>query len=422
MNVRSNISLDSLAAGLEPGRRTALKVVRQLAEEAELRVFLVGGPVRDALLGMPVLDLDLSVVGDATVLASSLANRLDGNLTVHQRFGTATVNAEEVRIDLVTARSETYESPGALPLVQPGSIDDDLARRDFTINAMALPVSADSTFVVDPTGGLDDLERRAIKILHSRSFVDDPTRMLRAVRYEQRFGFRIESGTLDSLAAARDSGLMEAVSGDRWRHELERILEEERPGPPLLRAMELGLLEGIHPALTRDDGLRRLASQPAESVRSDDWLASLFASLSEAEGEGAIERLRLAGSWAIVARDTISIRGSEAAILGAGKASLLARILSGISPEAVSAWTRLTENPQVAATLERFLCELRGARTALSGQELLDMGVPQGPVVGEILGRLREAKLDGLVNGEEEERALAMSLLGECRVDVARQG
>ena len=422
MKVRSNISLDSLTAGLETGRRSALEAVRQLAEEAELRVFLVGGPVRDALLGMPVLDLDLLVVGDATVLASRLADRLDGNLTVHQRFGTATVNAAEVRIDLVTARSETYESPGALPLVQPGSIEDDLARRDFTINAMALPVSADSTLVVDPTGGLDDLERRAVKILHSRSFVDDPTRMLRAVRYEQRFGFRIESGTLDSLAAARDAGLMKTVSGDRWRHELERTLEEERPGPPLLRAMELGLLGGIHPALTRDDGLRRLASRPAESVRPDDWLASLFASLSEAEGEGVIERFRLSGSRAIVARDTISIRGSEPAILGAGKVSQLVQILNGISPEAVSAWTRLTENPQVATSLERFLCELRGARTALSGQELLDMGVPQGPAVGEILGRLREARLDGLVNGEEEERALALSLLGECRADVARQG
>ena len=415
MNVRSNLSLDSIAAGLDAGRRSALEVVRHLAEEEGVRVFLVGGPVRDALLGMPVLDLDFSVAGDATAFASSLRDRLDGRLTVHPQFNTATVNSQGVRVDLVTARSETYRNPGALPIVKPGSIGDDLVRRDFTINAMALPVSPEGTSVLDSSGGLDDLQRGVIKILHGRSFVDDPTRMLRAVRYEQRFGFRIDSGTMISLAAVRDAGLMESVSGDRWRHELERILKEERPGPPLLRAMELGLLEGIHPALSKGDGLRRLATQPPEFVKPHDWLASLFASLSEAEGEGVIEKFRLPSSRADIARDTILLRNSEGAISDTGSASELVRMLSGVRPKAVSAWAMLTENPRVAAALGQFPEKLRCAKTALSGRELLAMGVPEGPAVGTILGRIREARLDGLVNGEEEERALALSLLSECQ-------
>ena len=457
LTVSANISLDSFAAGLDAGRRSVLDVVRRLAEEAELSVFLVGGPVRDALLGMPVMDLDFSVVGDATAFAVRLGERMGGRVTLHRRFGTATVvvsgqwlvaggrllrmskdgmggNPPEfvegplttrhppITVDLVTARRETYRSPGALPFVEPGSIDDDLARRDFTVNAMALPVSARSDRVIDPSGGMDDLERGVIRILHSRSFVDDPTRMLRAVRYEQRFGLRIESGTLDSLAATRDAGFMASVSGDRWRREIERILAEKRPGPALIRAAELGLLAGIHPCLAGDDGLMRLASQPSESLGPGDWLAGLFASLSEAEGRSVAERLRLAGTRAAVARDTISLRDSEQAVLAAGKASQLARILNGKSPEAVAAWAKLTGNPQVAAALGRFLNELPAAGAALSGRELLDMGVPQGPAVGEILGRLHEARLDGLVNGEEEERALALSLLGECRADVAKPG
>ena len=246
--------------------------------------------------------------------------------------------------------------------------------------------------------------------------------MMRAVRYEQRFGFRIEPGTIDALAAARDAGVMKFVSGDRWRHELERILDEANPGLPLLRAMELGLLAGIHPALSGDGGLRRLASFPEESVGPDDWLAGLFATLSQDDGEGVIERFNLAGSRAAIARDTISLRDSECAILDAGRESRLARILDSKSPEAVSAWMKLTDSAEVSASLGRFTGQLRGMRGALSGHQLLEMGVPQGPVVGEILARLREARLDGLVTGEEEERALALALIGECRAEVARQG
>ena len=159
---------------------------------AGLAAYLVGGPVRDRLLGIPATDLDITVVGDAPRLAQRLADELGGKLTVHHRFGTATVDTDSVTVDLVTARRETYRYAGALPDVQPGVIEDDLARRDFTINAMAIPVTGDESDLVDLHGGTRDLAAGLVRVLHDLSFRDDPTRMLRAVRYAARFGFEIE--------------------------------------------------------------------------------------------------------------------------------------------------------------------------------------------------------------------------------------
>ena len=209
--------------------------MRQLAAAYGTPAYLVGGPVRDALLGTPPSDLDFALVGHAPALARNVAARLgpDSRLTVHPRFGTATValspDDSGGHIDLVTARHECYPRPGQLPQVTPGSIADDLTRRDFSINAMALPLTPGDGELLDPQGGLPDLESGIIRILHPGSFADDPTRMLRAVRYEQRFGFRIDAPTLTAMSDAIAGGGMDAVSGDRWRRELERILDESQP-------------------------------------------------------------------------------------------------------------------------------------------------------------------------------------------------
>ena len=181
-----------------------LRLLEDLARELEVSIYLVGGPVRDALLGSPVVDLDFSVVGDGVAIANRLARKTEGKITVHPQFGTATVVTDRCRVDLVTARREEYPEPGSLPRVTAGSIEDDLARRDFTINAMALRVWPEGEGILDPMCGLDDLESGTVRVLHSQSFVDDPTRMFRAVRYEQRFGFRIDDGTLQLIASAID--------------------------------------------------------------------------------------------------------------------------------------------------------------------------------------------------------------------------
>ena len=393
--------------------------MRRVAWDAGMPAYLVGGPVRDALLGAPVLDLDFAVEGDAIGLARRVGEALGGRVTAHARFGTATVEAAGGRMDLVTARREAYPRPGELPRVTPGSIADDLARRDFSINAMAFPLWPSNAEMLDPHGGFDDLAAGVVRSLHRRSFVDDPTRLLRAVRYEGRFGFRIERDTLTDMAACVAAGCMDAVSGDRWRHELERIFEEASPGPALLRASELGLLAGIHPSF-RDNGaetenrLRRLSALPAGAARADDWLAALFSPLTAAEGERVMQRIRLSGRRAALARDTIMVREWEPEIrAAAGRPSDLAGMLSALEPGAVSAWAMLTDDPPVAAALQRYTGELRHVRPRLSGDALLAMGVPQGPMVGEILAKLRDARLDGLTDSRKSEEALVRELL--CR-------
>ena len=410
------ICLPSLTAGLDEGRREAFHFLAEIAAEAEVFVYLVGGPVRDALLGSPVLDLDFSVVGDAIGLGKRLAERTEGKTTVHPRFGTATVFVRGCRIDLVTARSEEYPGPGQLPQVTPGSIGDDLARRDFTVNAMAMRVWPEDGELLDPMGGLDDLDSGIVRVLHPRSFVDDPTRMFRAVRYEQRLGFRIDEETRELMASAIAARHMDAVSGDRWLHEVERLLGEADPGPAFLRASQLGVLSGLHPALAKDAGIRALTERTEGIPDSDEWLAGLFSPLTATEGCAVIQRLRLSRPRASVARDTIDLRDMEAAIgESAGRLSDLYRILEPFAPQAIAARAKLTRNSQVKRSLVNYLSELRYVRSSLTGDDLLGMGAAQGPIIGEILTHLRDARLDGTLSDGEEERALARELLARSR-------
>ena len=391
-------------------------MLADLAQEAEVSIYLVGGPVRDALLGSPVADLDFSVEGDAVAIAKRFAGETGGKITAHPQFGTATVVTGRRRVDLVTARREEYPEPGSLPRVTAGSIEDDLARRDFTVNAMALRVWPAGDGILDPLSGLEDLESGLVRVLHPQSFIDDPTRMFRAVRYEQRFGFRIDDGTLQLMASAVASGIMDSVSGDRWLHEIERVLDEAEPGRVLLRASELGLLSGLHRSLANDAGIRAIAECGDRRHVPDEWLAALFSPLSEADGSAVIQRLRLSGRWAMVARDTIELREKETAVReSAGQPSGLYRILKPFAPQAIATRAKLTGDPFVRRALLSYLNELRFVRPTLTGDDLLEMGAAQGPIIGEILAHLHCARLDGALSDTVEERALARDLLTRSR-------
>ena len=405
--------------------------MRLVAEQSRLQVYLVGGPVRDALLGVPVLDLDFSVVGDAVGFARELSVRLEGRVTAHARFGTATVSTGPrengqgaSRIDLVTARREGYPKPGQLPEVMPGSIADDLARRDFSINAMALPVSGAESGLVDLHGGLDDLRAGVVRTLHIGSFIDDPTRMLRAVRYEQRFGFQLAEETLAQISEVIAAEDMDAVSGDRWRHELERIFEEGNPVAALRRAAELGVLRGLHPALGKlgvgapEWGWLDALLRDTGRLGREECLAALFSHLRLEEAVSVIDRLRLSGRQAAIARDTIAVREREPVIRRAAeKPSQLVRLLSDLDQSSIAAWAEFTGDPDVADTLHLYMRELRGIRSELSGEALLEMGAVKGPVVGEILDRLLDARLDGVLATEDEEKAMALELLANYKAE-----
>ena len=218
-------------------------------------VYLVGGSVRDILLGEPSFDVDVVVEGDAIALAQALAEQLDGRVRAHRQFGTAVVlYGDDERVDVVTARSETYHAPAVLPSVEPGSIDDDLHRRDFTINAMAVSLKGENLGrLVDPFGGREDLEAGRIRILHDRSFVDDPTRILRAIRYEDRYGFRMDDETVRLARECIATGHVGDLSGARLRDELVALLEEGDVSHAIPRLAELGAEKEVHPHVVADE-------------------------------------------------------------------------------------------------------------------------------------------------------------------------
>lgn len=400
------IFADGAAAG---DRRKVLNTVRQLADNAGVAAYLVGGPVRDYLLGVPVNDLDLTLVGDAPALAARLSDAIGGRLTVHQRFGTASVSIPDFTIDLVTARRETYRQPGALPDVQASDIADDLARRDFTVNAMAIPIANDTAQLLDPHGGRADLDAGVIRILHPQSFRDDPTRILRAVRYASRFNFRLDDGTLEELHTALLSRVMETLSGDRIRHELERILMESNPLPALRYADDLAVLSAIHPALTVAH-LSCLSDTPATPLA---WLAALVWSLPPAAGSALAARLHAPAYWARVIADTTALVARYRQLTRPGlKPSEVCALLDGLSPDTLSA-ASVMPSPVISEYARRYRGEWGAAAPLLRGSDLLALGVPAGPAMGAALRELRKARLDGATRSRQDEEQLARQWASE---------
>jgi tRNA nucleotidyltransferase (CCA-adding enzyme) len=230
------------------------------AERRNLPLYLVGGIVRDLLLGQANgnYDIDMTVEGDAVGLAVDFVAKAGGKMTAHTMFNTAKISLDKWTVDFAMARTETYARPGALPAVTPGTIETDLFRRDFTVNAMAIGLSpAHYGELYDLYGGMQDLDKKYIRVLHANSFIDDATRIWRAIRYEQRLGFRIEPDTLQLLK--RDVKQMKTVGGFRLRHELELVLKEPEPEKALARADELGALRELY-----------------SSLKADEWLAAKF--------------------------------------------------------------------------------------------------------------------------------------------------
>ncbi len=400
---------------LPPGSLDLIRTAGALAAELRFGLYLVGGAVRDILLARDSFDLDLVVEGDAPELATSLAGRIGAGVLVHRRFGTARLRRDEMVVDLATARSETYSHPGALPAVSPGSIADDLRRRDFTINAMAVNLGPGQFgALVDPFSGEADLSRGLIRILHDRSFSDDATRMLRAVRYEQRFSFRLEGST--ELLLRRDLSMLGTVSGDRIRHELELILKENRPENALERAQALGLLQGVHPSLRADGwlrgkyGLARSVSPPSIALS----LALLTYRLDRDETEDLIARLRIPGRAATVIRHTCRLKADLPSLDDAGLLpSSIHRLLQGYSPTSVLACAIASDSATVRNWLHLYLDRLRYAKTSLDGEALQQMGLSPGPRLGEMLGALLEARLDGRVKTREEETEFVRTRLAK---------
>ena len=383
------------------------------------RVYLVGGTVRDMLLGRPNFDVDVAVVGDAIAFASGLAQRLGGRCRPHGQFGTAVVSYGDGRhIDVVTARRETYRAPAALPTVERAGIRDDLFRRDFTINAMASSLEGDDYGrLKDPFGGEDDLRAGTIRVLHDGSFVDDPTRTFRAVRYESRFGFRMDEHTEALARAAIQHGYIARLSAARLREELIEVLGEAEAGESIVRMGELGLAAAIHPQLEADQETAELFVRLREldaryELDVPVWrlgLATLARKLQREDVHALLHRLNLrkrdARHVAAAVVDGPRLVGelrdgglSAAEIVALAEpdhpdAPLLALALADLEP------------------LHDYFDTLQHVQLHIGGAELVELGLDESPRVGEILAELRRRKLNGELDGRESELEAARELI-----------
>ena len=393
-----------------PGMERLLPALDGLAP-----AYLVGGAVRDLLRGAAAVDLDVAVEGDARAVARALADRLRGVAREHERFGTATVRADGLTVDLATTRRETYPEPGALPDVEEAELDEDLARRDFTINAMALGLSGDDLgHLYDPRSGVPDLEEGIVRVLHDGSFVDDPTRLLRALRYEARLGFRMAPDTEGLAGDAAAEGGLRAVSGARVRDELMDLLAEPELPSAVVRMRELGIDRAMHTAMEADAELVASAALGAVALGADRALVALAALCAP-----AAERLDLwVGDLHLPAweRDAVTRAARVAPRLARQlreREHIPSELRRLLGRETLVALSLALAMGAPSEPILRWVSELQLVQLDISGADLLAHGVPEGPAIGRALEETLSRKLDGVVRSREEELETALMLARE---------
>ena len=377
--------------------------------------YLVGGAVRDLLRGVDPHDVDIAVEGDARSAARAVADRLGSDAREYERFGTATVETPQDTYNFAGTRAETYDAPGELPRVSPASLDEDLRRRDFSINAMALGLTGDDLgHLYDPCGGVDDMDHGVIRVLHERSFLDDPTRLLRAVRYAARLGFDLdpESERLAREAVAADA--LSTVSGARIRDELMDLLRETDASSGIERMRELEIHSALHAELDPDPELVASAALGAAAIGADRGVAALAALVESAPEEldlwladlhlqagqrdAAARAARVAPRIAMTLRERDHSPSQMRELLGREPLEALALALALRAPfDPILRWTT----------------DLRGVSLEISGSDLLAAGVPEGPAIGRALEETLRRKLDGLVSGRDEELETALQVARE---------
>jgi tRNA nucleotidyltransferase (CCA-adding enzyme) len=433
---------------LPPPLMALVRHTGQTAQAMGLSLYVVGGFVRDLLLGQPNTDIDFVVEGDAIALVKRLSSELGGETRSHARFGTGKwllgdgvwervcreaglpapdnlgPNGDLPRtIDLVSARTEFYAHPTALPEVERSSIKLDLHRRDFTINTLAIQLDqAHLGRLLDFWGGLRDLERQAIRALHSLSFVDDPTRILRAARLEQRLGFRIGPRTEELIRLAIP--MLEKLSGDRVRHELEFIFAEPRPEDVLVRLDGMGALATLHPDLRADDwlrgayaALRRAQTQTLWPELADlpnlevPYFALLTRNLSKQELRQVCKRIKVQRKTVEDLAATRDMLKLLASLSEPQRPSALNTALYLFNDRVLLAGWAAAPSEVARSHIERYATTLRHIQPRTDGQALIEIGLKPGPQFGAILGELRNAWLDGRVTDEAGERALLDTLL-----------
>jgi tRNA nucleotidyltransferase (CCA-adding enzyme) len=438
-----------LEKALPASRLALLKLVAGASEKGQHAIYIVGGFVRDLLLERPSIDFDIVVEGDALQIAQALSQQYGGRVIPHKRFSTAKWFIKPIRLnllkrmgiengratdlpealDFISARTEFYDHPTALPTVERSSIKLDLHRRDFTINTLALRLDGHHYGeLYDYWGGLQDLEKKQVRVLHSLSFVDDPTRLLRAVRFEQRFHFQIEKRTLQLMTEALE--LLHQLSGERIHHELDLIFDDHDPVSIMRRLEELGLLRHIHPGLRWQAQNDAFFSQAISYAQFSDWnlpdligntttrhaliYLTWLASLDGNTGLEVANRLRLPRQLQDTLAHILSAR-QKLDQLAAELPSQLTLELEKIPLYGVFALYIVCEHSSLKDSINLYATKWRFIFPGVDGNTLLSRGIPPGPKYTSILSTIRDAWLDGRVTNEKEEEELLERLLKEIQ-------
>ncbi len=403
----------------------------RVAEQMGYRVFLVGGMVRDLLLHRDNMDLDLVVEGDGIEFAERIAGQRSAEMAAHHRFGTARLSFPDLpKMDIATARTESYHAPAALPEVLGGILRQDLYRRDFTINTLAIELSpARFGMLIDYFGGWDDLHQGIIRVLHSLSFIDDPTRALRALRFAVRFNFTISNDTQRLIRSAADRKVLNKLSGKRFWTELKNLLLEEHPIPAIRLMQEYRLFQFIHPQLALDSFLLDLLYQVQDVLswfslnflkdKPEPWLPYLMALL---------EKLNKPERMAVAMRLQLTARVHE--VLKHYKTNakdIRSRLLAHPQARPADTYFSLRDYPlevllyTLARSIEEpirhqivaYIRDYRSVKISINGNDLLRLGAERGPGIKDVLEKVLRAHLNGEASGREEQLTIAGKLLKE---------
>ncbi|MDP3013578.1 MAG: CCA tRNA nucleotidyltransferase, partial [Candidatus Subteraquimicrobiales bacterium] len=394
-----------------------LKNLGELADKQRQNAYLVGGFVRDVLLGYPNLDIDIVVEGNGISFAKEVVKKFEGHLRAHKKFGTAVVMLPNgFRLDFATARTEFYEKPGALPQVEFSSIKHDLYRRDFSINAMALALNSHNFGqILDFFGGQRDIQNKRIRVLHNLSFIEDPTRIFRGVRFEQRYGFKMTKQTEDLAKKAIEMELIGELTNARVRDELILIFSEDTAWLALKRLSNLGALTHLHPKIKISFQLKALFEQirdanlklaPFFTKKSRLWLTYLMAlfkclTTEEVDEWSAQMKLKKVDSF-ILKEGIFKLQEIKDKLSQELKGSKLCFLLKGLSLESLIYLSAISKDNE-RKKINWFISELKDVKLIVNGDRLVKMGFKPSPLFGKVLHDLLSAKLDGFVKTEEDE-------------------
>lgn len=395
-----------------------LRLAGSTADELGINAYLVGGSVRDLLRGESNLDIDIVVEGDGIAFAKAFGAKLNAKVRTHERFGTAKIIKDNLKLDVATSRTEYYESPASLPKVETSSVKKDLYRRDFTINTLAVKLNLkDFGTLIDFFGAQRDLSEKTIRVIHNLSFIEDPTRAFRAIRFSERFGFKLSKHTENLIKSAVKMNLFDKLSGTRLYDELLLTFSETDTVKTLKRLAEFGLLRVIHPNLVFDAELESRLHALSETLA---WFNLLF--LEEKPNRGMLYLMTLLSGLddeskrAALKRLATPFKVGEMIIKNIGQAADIIRklqledsvklyhLLNGISLETLLFSMAMTKDKQKQKAVSHYLIDLRNIKPVLKGSDLRKMGIQPGPVYSKLLGELHDEKLRGtLINKEDEE-------------------